>query len=697
MINPPRSCLTQVFESHFSLFLSPPARELRAQQSAWVPIGCAAEGVAGAVATWTPPTAWADARALLSAAAIYSREIVVINERDGVLEVISPEGSNDYMPWVVHFDKDHYSPVGIRSYDLLQRVLKTVPKAPWVHKQNTEGGGLSIERPFSDLVAEDKGADFMRPPPVLPVFSPNFGVQSWIQATRGWALGKVNRNEQIADRQEDETGINLVSINAGGWQTHGTTIMTTVQQPAIVCIQETLLTERATESARKAAKEQGWDMIASKGSQPKLSAGGKWKADRADHPGLLTLHTQSLDVNPVQCATQCGKVWQQKGRVQVLNVRRRDQPDLMIFNVYAHSGHTQTEQRQQFFYDLRQELLSHGQCQKIVVGDFNERLESSGLFGPLAAHGWRALHLITETGAPAQATYISGNQMSTPDGIMVSPDCELATPTALVTRLPGMGHCALSIPIQAQQHAPCLPVRHPTRLNPVPRVGPSPVDWDDAYRRYQDIRRQLWDDRETHQYHNPQQAVDSMWQDCQMLAQRQLVACATCDDDDIERVVRKYGQNDMNRQPPPNPRVVEKGGQEREDVQLRKAWNRLLSMARDEGTERCERKLRESTTFLCREMGLTVREFERDLRDPASALERWQERIRKACDNRREREATKLGGENCLRGMATPQLPCIGGSEECSKEDTLSARTLERSTGGHKPSLKLSGITGGLS
>ena len=89
--------------------------------------------------------------------------------------------------------------------------------------------------------------------------------------------------------------------------------------------------------------------------------------------------------------------------------------------------------------------------------------------------------------------------------------------------------------------------------------------------------------------------------------------------------------------PPPNSRVVQGGGQEREDVQLRKAWNRLLSLARDEGAARCERMLRDKKTFLCSEMRISERDFERDIRDPASALERWQELTQKACETRRER------------------------------------------------------------
>ena len=53
-------------------------------------------------------------------------------------------------------------------------------------------------------------------------------------------------------------------------------------------------------------------MIASKGSQPKLSASGAWKADRADHPGLMAIHTMTWTL--VQFSAALSKASTTKGK-----------------------------------------------------------------------------------------------------------------------------------------------------------------------------------------------------------------------------------------------------------------------------------------------------------------------------------------------------------------------------------------------
>ena len=97
------------------------------------------------------------------------------------------------------------------------------------------------------MVAQDEVEDLMRRPPELPQLAPRLRPETLEDATHKWAEGSIrDRSEDLGSATQG--GPVLISINAGGWRTHGDTIMTSVPSQAMVCIQETLLTERATET-----------------------------------------------------------------------------------------------------------------------------------------------------------------------------------------------------------------------------------------------------------------------------------------------------------------------------------------------------------------------------------------------------------------------------------------------------------------
>ena len=77
--------------------------------------GCATQGVLSAIQDWSPPTSWADARAILSVASLHRVNAMVINVKEQSLEFVFPEGDKAWPMWVLHYTGDHYTPVGPRS------------------------------------------------------------------------------------------------------------------------------------------------------------------------------------------------------------------------------------------------------------------------------------------------------------------------------------------------------------------------------------------------------------------------------------------------------------------------------------------------------------------------------------------------------------------------------------------------------
>ena len=336
--------------------------------------GCEQGGVERAVQAWTPLQAWADARALLSTAAVHAHNLVVVNERDSVLELICPEGKREQPIWVVHFNDDHYSPVSIRSHDLLMKGLSTVPLVLWHHSANTAGGGLSLVR---DDIGGDTEAQVPPTSKQNPQEATEISLQQWRIATNRWA--KVR--EESRDGEGDE--IILASVNAGGWQTNGATILSAFESPAICCVQETLLSQRTTVTQTKLMEKSGWKCIAGQGAEVKQTKRGYWKADRAVHPGLMICYHPALALTPVMCRTQNGRKWTDRGRIQIAHVSTPQKSHFLLFNIYAPAGNERREERRESHDDLVAEITSHGRSRIMVAGDFNDEVCETSVFGKL--------------------------------------------------------------------------------------------------------------------------------------------------------------------------------------------------------------------------------------------------------------------------------------------------------------------------
>ena len=78
-----------------------------------------------------------------------------------------------------------------------------------------------------------------------------------------------------------------------------------------------------------------------------------------------------------------------QGRLQCL-AYSQGKEDVMIMNVYAPSGHRDTEERAQLSDVILHEMATHGTDQWVIAGDLNESPLSSKLLAHLCtARGWR--------------------------------------------------------------------------------------------------------------------------------------------------------------------------------------------------------------------------------------------------------------------------------------------------------------------
>ena len=108
-------------------------------------LGCGREHIQRIIGSWAPAHTWIDARGLLSAACLRGANILILNQTDQVMEILSPFGEHepDTVYWCVRYENQHYSPGKALNWPLIAKYLETVTLKPWCPRRHLPGGSSS--------------------------------------------------------------------------------------------------------------------------------------------------------------------------------------------------------------------------------------------------------------------------------------------------------------------------------------------------------------------------------------------------------------------------------------------------------------------------------------------------------------------------------------------------------------------------
>ena len=356
---------------------------------------------------------------------------------------------------------------------------------------------------------------------------------------------------------------------------------------------------------------------------------------------MIAFH-ESLEVTPLSPLSDYARQLHQQGRLLLASLKLSEGKWCLIANCYCQAGHDQKHVREETHVALAQEMLMHGACDKVLLGDFNAPLISSAVGGMLLPRGWHLPHPVNVQGDPSW-TYLSGASASNLDGIALSPDFLQNVPIALTSRIGQLPHAMLSLPMQACHMDRGIPVRHPPRMRPCSRMHATPVDWDAFDSLLNGRAEQLVVEASSHSYSYPQGQIDYLWECWTANLRRELIALAIPEEGSIERSVQMNGLS-WHRRPPQEATVSDRGTRLREEVRLYKAWHRLVAH-QQEPNPKCLQRLRQEEDFICHSLDLTHGEFQAHLRDPLPAIDLWLEKIRHVALLRRERSIRKWRAE----------------------------------------------------
>ena len=106
-------------------------------------LGCSRDAVTRLIQEWEVQHAWGDARTLLAVAYLRAANVLIVDEEDQTLELLSPFGdhSEQTVLWLVRFCKDHFSPGIVQNWPEARKVLNQATLTPWKAQRELRGGG----------------------------------------------------------------------------------------------------------------------------------------------------------------------------------------------------------------------------------------------------------------------------------------------------------------------------------------------------------------------------------------------------------------------------------------------------------------------------------------------------------------------------------------------------------------------------
>ena len=171
--------------------------------------GCQEGGVRSAIGDWSPHAAWADARAILSTAAHFERNALVVDLESRTFVYIAPNGDTSRRTWILHFKSDHYSPAVAQDHGHLAGIVGKISLSPWNPTTLMRGGGIALD-PWYDM--DTNVEEVKANAPAIAV--PHLTYHQWRDALHEWAAKTVENTE--LQEVSGEGDLLLHTLNLGG-------------------------------------------------------------------------------------------------------------------------------------------------------------------------------------------------------------------------------------------------------------------------------------------------------------------------------------------------------------------------------------------------------------------------------------------------------------------------------------------------
>eukprot|EP00971_Amphidinium_carterae_P013937 274385-Amphidinium_carterae.1 len=581
----------------------------------------------------TPSTVWADARALLLIAYVHAVNIMVVNETDGTLEILSPFGDQvpDTVCWPVRFAHSHFSPGKIVNWPCVAQATKDLAFAPWNPRRHLTGGG-------SDCVVVDVAA------------VDSCGVCVETEDMAGEAISGIDDAstcdaesnpaseldcELCSEWDEDcdhefaciDPDVSLpvheeviTSLNIGSWRARGHHVLAlALQKRTIFFLQETKLSADGQAAAAKQCGDIEYECLFGAPTVPLVTANGKIRQNGGECPGVGFVYPKGTPLYSVPCTTVNGKKLEQAGRLK-LAVLETSTGRVVLVNLYCHSGPSQQAERTNMQKQIAEEIARFNMHATIIGGDFNETPVHSSLMGMLCDSGWRAPSVHTR---PPVVTYDSGGVRSWLDGFLLSPQIDPNVQYMWTQEVPGLQHRAVHLPWSIPTACRYPRFRRPCDVAKGPPMHQhSPVDWPSLNDEFQVTlqtleSRSLWED---------QSLVDECWGVFASHLLQHLRACHEVPD--TKSSAGELGVTYLSWCPKPR-KVQSIEPHSPDTVKVYRALHRLFALASGKETAECKRKLAAQKDLVCNELKLTHAEFEASLTRPQEWTSTWQHAVHK--------------------------------------------------------------------
>eukprot|EP00971_Amphidinium_carterae_P328985 6461179-Amphidinium_carterae.1 len=228
----------------------------------------------------------------------------------------------------------------------------------------------------------------------------------------------------------------------------------------------------------KYVKEWGYKVCAGPPCELRFTRRGL-RRHKSACPGVAFLYQKDLQLFPLAPVTEGARKYIDSGRLLLVTCVTQS-GSIILCNMYAPSGANAREERLAFFSAVAFEFQSLGFPRCVLMGDWNQHPESTGLFGTLQTRGfYMPLHL-DEREDEALFTYQCGLCNSLIDSLVLSP---LAFPTIQTQCVRSVGrlmHSLVFVRVSLSSSFIGNPVTHPPRVVKSDPTPESPIHWPDV-------------------------------------------------------------------------------------------------------------------------------------------------------------------------------------------------------------------------
>eukprot|EP00971_Amphidinium_carterae_P337385 6474151-Amphidinium_carterae.1 len=602
----------------------------------------------------TPSTVWADARVLLLIAYVHAVNIMVVNETDGTLELLSPFGDPvpDTVCWPVRFAHSHFSPGKIVDWKCVAQATSDLKFQPWSPQRHLTGGGgdlcgevkieqmtVSKSRLHNSNDGVSQGAESHPADDQSTQADHESDAESLMSDGLEWEDLQQQTLQEGADAIDalhlapeecaymyavpDQT-IPLpkhhdvvIALNIGSWRAQGHHVRAmALESRSLFMLQEVKLSSDGQAAMRAQCADIGYDCFFGGVSVPTLNAAGHLRHNGGSCPGVAYVFPTGMPVFAVPCETEACRRYEREGRLK-LAVIDSQKGRVLLVNLYCPAGPAQQAERTAMQSAVLEELAHHQGHPVVIGGDFNECPAVSTLMGMLCTQGWRCPSV--NTVAPI-VTYESGPTKSWLDGFLLSPLINHEIQCQWLRELPGLQHRAvyLPLPLPVSQRYPRARRPHAVTRGPLMHAH-SPIDWGSVCASLESECLSLSDQG----VWVNQCRVDEIWSQLSSNLRTHLYACHHVFDN---AGGGELGVSYMNWCPTPRP-VKHDHPRCPSTVRVYAALHRLASLVELRSTNAVKR-LHSMREFICAELHMSLVDFDLALVSPETWLETWKCKVK---------------------------------------------------------------------